>query len=68
MPCVTIRTGFLDANGQEEIITDYLCDWPDCANVAERVMGVAREVQAISVLCREHATELQKRAFRSGTD
>jgi hypothetical protein len=43
MPWVTIRTGMKSADGQEQVLKEYLCDWPDCANVAEHVVGIARD-------------------------
>jgi hypothetical protein len=55
MPVVTIRTGVMAADGAEEIITEYLCDVPDCPNTAEHVMGWAREMGRGYALCAEHA-------------
>jgi hypothetical protein len=66
MPRVTIRTGMIALNGEEEVLTEYLCDWPDCANVAEHVAGVVRELALMSVVCREHAALMHKR--RSAPD
>jgi hypothetical protein len=60
MPRVTIRTGFIAPNGQEEVLAEYLCDWPDCPNVAEHVAGVVRELGLGAVMCDEHATMLRK--------
>ena len=57
MSHVTIRTGIVAADGQEEVLTEYLCDWPGCPNTAEHVVGVARDVALVSVLCPEHARE-----------
>jgi hypothetical protein len=62
MPHATIRTGVLAPNGQEEVISDFLCDWPDCPNVAEHVAGVARELRRVLMLCPEHAAALHCRA------
>jgi hypothetical protein len=58
MPVVIIRTG---VDG-EEILSEYLCDCPDCPNPAERVMGVAREMGAGFAVCAEHAAALERRA------
>jgi hypothetical protein len=66
MPLVTIRTGMIAPNGQEEVLTEYLCDWPDCPNVAQHVAGVVRELGLASVMCDEHAARLRKR--RSASD
>jgi hypothetical protein len=49
------------SNGQEEVLTEYLCDWPDCANVAEHVAGVVRELALVSVVCQEHAALIHQR-------
>ena len=61
MSRVTLRTGFIGADGQEETITDYLCDWPDCPNVAVHVLGVVREIAVVSAVCDEHAAMIEKR-------
>jgi hypothetical protein len=39
MPFVTIKTGFESAEGQEEVLTEYFCDWPGCPNVAVHPLG-----------------------------
>ena len=62
MPWVTIRTGIVAADGKEEILTEYQCDWPDgCGNIAEHLLGVAPDVGIACAVCREHAAMLQKR-------
>ena len=61
MPRVTIRTGFVAANGQEEVLTEYLCDWPDCARVAERLIPVVPEFRVLTIICPEHAALLERR-------
>ena len=55
MPVVTIRTGVMAADGAEEIITEYLCDYPECPNTAEHVVGCAREMRRGYAVCAEHA-------------
>jgi hypothetical protein len=55
MPRVTIRTGILAPDGREEELSEYLCDWPDCPNVATEVVGCVREVALSTVMCHEHA-------------
>jgi hypothetical protein len=60
MPRVTIRTGILATDGREEELTEYLCDWPDCPNIATQVVGCVREFGLSTAVCHEHAT-------RSGT-
>lgn len=58
MPNVTIRT---IVNGREETISEYLCDWPDCPNVAVMVVGIVRELRTRTALCAEHAARLANR-------
>jgi hypothetical protein len=55
MPRVTIRTGILAADGQEEKLSEYLCDWPDCPNIATEVVGCVKDVGLSTVMCHEHA-------------
>ena len=51
MPVVAIRTG----DGGEEILREYLCDYPDCPNTACHVMGHARELGGAYAVCDQHA-------------
>ena len=53
LPQVTIRT---IVDGREEAISEYICDWPDCPNVATEVIGVVRELRLHRALCAEHAS------------
>jgi hypothetical protein len=55
MPRVTIRTGILAPDGREEELSEYLCDWPDCPNIATEVVGCVREFGLSTVMCHEHA-------------
>jgi hypothetical protein len=55
MPRVAIKTGFVAPNGTEEELTEYLCDWPQCPNVATQVLGCIRESGLSAVVCDEHA-------------
>jgi hypothetical protein len=57
MPQVTIKTGLKAEDGHEEELTEYLCDWPDCPNVATDVLGCAKEIGICSAVCKEHATQ-----------
>jgi len=50
---VILRTG-VESSGQEEILREYLCDWPDCPNIAVHVVGVVKEIGAVSAVCDEH--------------
>jgi len=54
MPYVTITTGFLTAEGENETLTLYLCDWPGCPNAAVNVLGSIKELRALVVVCEEH--------------
>ena len=67
MPRVTIKTGIAAPDGREEELSEYLCDWPDCPNIATQVLGCSREVGLSAVVCDHHASG---RAGRStdGTD
>jgi hypothetical protein len=58
MPVVTLRTVVHD---QEEAVSEYICDWPECPNVATVVVGVVRELRMRSALCAEHAAHLASR-------
>jgi hypothetical protein len=46
MPHVIISTGIKASDGHEEILTEYICDWPDCPNIATNVLGYAKEIPA----------------------
>src|ERR1700687_1153119 len=56
MPQVTIKTGMAGPDGREEKLSEYLCDWPGCPNVAEHVLGCARELSLAVAVCPQHAT------------
>ena len=58
MPEVTIRT---IVDGREEVLTEYLCDWPDCPNVAVQVIGIVRELRLRAAMCAEHAARVANR-------
>jgi hypothetical protein len=62
MPAVTLRT--TRADGKEETLTEYICDWPDCPNIAEHFLGVLREIRAVSALCPAHAAMIADRQSR----
>jgi hypothetical protein len=68
MPRVTIKTGIVAADGQEEVLGEYLCDWPGCANVAEHMLGAVRELATTYVVCSEHAAMLKERGSKSRDD
>jgi hypothetical protein len=53
VPRVTIK---MEIAGHEEELTEYLCDWPDCSNIATQVLGRLKELGICSAVCEEHAT------------
>jgi hypothetical protein len=54
IPQVTIKTGITTADGHEEQISEYFCDWPECANVATQVLGYATEIGVCAAVCDDH--------------
>ena len=60
MPRVTIKSGTIGADGQEVILYDYMCDWPDCPNVAEHMIGEIVELRATVLVCSEHAVMIRR--------
>jgi hypothetical protein len=64
MPTVTIKTGFRLPDGTEETLTQYICDWPGCPNVAVHVLGSIRELRAPAVVCEEHTPQSQRQIDR----
>lgn len=58
MPHVKYKTGFIGADGREEELTEYLCDWPGCSNIADHVVGCVKEIALSIALCAEHAVKL----------
>jgi len=55
---VTIRTTI---DGREETLSEYLCDWSDCPNIAVEVLGVIRSVGMRAAVCAEHAALIANR-------
>ena len=55
MPRVRIRTGFYLPDGQEEVLSEFMCDEPGCGNIATEVVGHLNESGLSAVACREHA-------------
>lgn len=55
VPYVTLRT---TVDGREETLTEYLCDWPGCSNIAVKLLGVVRELRLQAAVCAEHAARL----------
>jgi hypothetical protein len=61
MPLVTIKTGFHAPDGAEEILTEYVCDWPGCPNVAVHSLGCITELRAMAIVCDEHVPPARRR-------
>jgi hypothetical protein len=57
MPRVTLRARE-SADGKEDTVSEYLCDLPDCPNVAVHVVGVVRELRTVVAVCAYHARML----------
>ena len=55
MPQVTIKTGIAGADGHEEELREYMCDWPGCPNVADQVIGCVKELGLTVAFCKDHA-------------
>jgi hypothetical protein len=55
MPWVIAEPGVGGPRSYREGVTKYLCDEPDCLNVAEHFVGCAKEVAACVAYCKEHA-------------
>jgi hypothetical protein len=63
MPRVTLRVPE-SADGKEDTVSEYICDSPDCPNVAVHVVGVVRELRTVVALCAYHARKLAERSNR----
>ena len=63
MPRVTLRAPE-SADGKEDTVSEYICDSPDCPNVAVQVVGVVRELRTFVAMCAYHARLLAKRSKR----
>jgi hypothetical protein len=62
MPQVTLRTV---VNGREEVISQYMCDWPNCPHEAVHQVGMVPELRVRAAVCAEHAARI---ASRKGED
>jgi hypothetical protein len=56
---VTIKTGLTAADGREEQLTEYLCDYPNCPNFATRMVGCLVELRLMAAVCEVHASKLR---------
>ena len=52
VPQVTLRT---IVDGNEETVSAYICDGPDCPEVAVHVVGVLRGLRLRAAMCADHA-------------
>jgi hypothetical protein len=59
MPWVIAEPGLHGPKSYSEGRATYLCDWPDCANPAEEVLGCIAELVAFVAVCKEHAKKLR---------
>lgn len=59
IPQVTIKTGLTTPDGREEQLTEYLCDYPGCPNIATRVLGCIVELRQRAAVCEEHTPKHQ---------
>jgi len=62
MPSVTLRT--TDASGKEQKLTEYICDFPECPNVAKYVVGRLVELRVFCAVCTDHAKLIALRRAR----
>jgi hypothetical protein len=61
MPWITLKIGIAEPDGREAVLKEYLCDWPDCPDVAEETLGVVRELGIVSAMCRHHVAQLKRK-------
>jgi hypothetical protein len=59
MARVTIKTGFMDPDGREEELVEYICDYPDCPNIATSVLGCLKELRLMAAVCDVHAATVR---------
>jgi hypothetical protein len=64
VPLVIISNGVSAGDGGEERLWEYFCDYPDCPNTAERVIGYVREIAGGFAVCLRHAAVLEGRIGR----
>jgi hypothetical protein len=57
VPRVTISATF---DGQDETMSEYICDFKDCPNIAVEVLGIVPELRVSAAVCAEHAAEIAK--------
>ena len=55
MARVVIKSEFLRPDGTQEELVEFICDWPDCPNIATQVLGCVKELGLSTAVCDEHA-------------
>jgi hypothetical protein len=68
MPRVTLKAGCTAEDGHEEELSEYVCDWPDCPNIATQVLGCIREFGLAAVVCDQHAARRAGRQTEEAAD
>jgi hypothetical protein len=73
MARVVIKSGFMTPEGTQEELAEFICDWPDCPNIATHVLGCIKELGLAAAVCDEHApgasagrSERESRASKPG--
>ena len=56
---VIIKTGLTTPDGREEVLSEYICDYPGCPNFATRVVGCLVELRLMAAVCEVHASKLK---------
>jgi hypothetical protein len=59
MPSVTLRATGSDS--EEEALTEYICDWPNCPNPAKHLVAAPCDLRAVVIVCAEHAALIAAR-------
>ena len=55
MARVVMKSEFLMPDGTQEELAEFMCDWPDCPNIATQVLGCVKELGLSIFVCDEHA-------------
>lgn len=59
VPRIAIKSGVIGADGREEELAEYLCDFSGCPNIATHVLGCVPHLGIFSVVCHEHVPSKQ---------
>jgi len=63
MPWITIKTDLTTRDGEEEELTEYLCDYPGCPNLATHMLGSVPALRLIASVCNEHLPDPSARLY-----